>query len=143
MPSPLGNFFVKAIVNSPFHSLLGDSIAVISVDGWKTGRRVSTPINVRRAQDGWIVISMRKRTWWRNLRGGRTALLRLAGRQIPVRGEIVEARDQVIANLTDYFRHNPGLVKYFDVQLDPEGNPDPAGLEREALKRVFIKLYPA
>jgi hypothetical protein len=116
---------------------------VISVDGWKTGRRVSTPINVRRAQDGWIVISMRKRTWWRNLRGGRTALLRLAGRQIPVRGEIVEARDQVIANLTDYFRHNPGLVKYFDVQLDPEGNPDPAGLEREALKRVFIKLYPA
>ncbi len=67
MPSPIGNFFVKAIVNSPFHSLLGDSIAVISVDGWKTGRRVSTPINVRRELDGWIVISMRKRTWWRNL----------------------------------------------------------------------------
>ena len=143
MPSPIGNFFVKAIVNSPFHPLLGDSIAVISVDGWKTGRRVSTPINVRREQDGWIVISMRKRTWWRNLRGGRTALLRLAGRQIPVRGDIVEARDEVIANLADYFRHNPGLVKYFDVQLDPEGNPDPAGLERESLKRVFIKLYPA
>jgi hypothetical protein len=140
MPSPFGNFFVKAIVNSPFHALLGNSLAVITVEGWKTGRRISTPINIMPVDDGWMVISMRKRTWWRNLRGGRPALLRLAGQQLAIRGEIIERRDEVIAGLIEYFRQNPDFVKYFDVKLGADGTPQRDGLEREAQKRVFIRL---
>ena len=140
MPNRVGNFFVKAIVNSPFHPILGNSIAVITVEGWKSGRRISTPINLWVVDDGWMVLSMRKRTWWRNLRGERPALLRLAGQWLRVRGEIIETREAVMSGLIEYFRKNPGLVKYFDVTLDANGAPDQDSLEREAQKRIFIKL---
>jgi len=69
MPSALENFFMKAIINSPFHSLLGESFAVITFEGRKSGKRYSTPVNVARVDSTWIVVSMRERTWWRNLRG--------------------------------------------------------------------------
>jgi len=143
MPNQFSNFFIRTIVRSPFHVLLGENLAVISMVGWKTGRKVSTPINVWCQDDGWIILSLRSRTWWRNLRGGRTAQLRVAGKQVGVRGDIVESREGMIAGLTDVFHRHPQLARYFDVPLDAEGKPDPASLEREARKRVYIRLFPA
>jgi len=69
MPGSFGNFFMKAILNSPLHGLLGDSFAVITVTGHKTGRAISTPVNVSFADNCYTVVSTRDRTWWRNLRG--------------------------------------------------------------------------
>jgi hypothetical protein len=79
MPSSIGNFFIKAIVNSPLHPLLGDRFAVITVDGRKTGKQYSSPINVTRDDGMFTATSLRNRTWWRNLRGGRLAKLRVSG----------------------------------------------------------------
>jgi hypothetical protein len=45
MPTPLGNFFMKTLIYSPLHPLLGGSFAVITVTGRKTGNLISTPIN--------------------------------------------------------------------------------------------------
>lgn len=44
-PNAIGNFFIKAIVNSPLHLLVGKSLAVVTAEGRRTGRRYSTPIN--------------------------------------------------------------------------------------------------
>jgi deazaflavin-dependent oxidoreductase (nitroreductase family) len=139
---PISNFFMKAIINSPLHFLLGDSFAVITLTGRKTGRRYSTPINVKRQGETWYALSMRSRTWWRNLRGGGLAQLRVAGKQIAVRGEVVEGHDEVAAGLADYFRQYPGYAKYFDIRLGPDGQPDPKELRRVAGERVIIRLCP-
>ena len=143
MPSPIGNFFIKAIVNSPLHGLLGDSFAVITLTGRKSGRRFSTPINVKADEGGWTVVSSRERTWWRNLRQGRTALLRVGGKQAAVQGEIVEAPADVRAGLADYFRRYPAYAKYFAVPLGADGQPESAALEHAARERVIIRLRPA
>ena len=143
MPSPISNFFIKTLVNSPLHPLLGKSIAVITVTGYKTGKSIQTPINVVRVGEALVVISMRNRTWWRNLRGGRMAQLRHIGKLIPLRGEVVEAPAEVAAGLADYFAQYPGYAKYFDVRLDPDGKSDPQELERVARERVIIKLQAA
>ncbi len=140
MPSVVGNFFIKTIVNSPLHGLLGDSFAVITVEGRKTGRKFSTPINVKRQGDAWILVSMRERTWWRNLRNNRPALLHVGGKRLIVHGEIVEDHAAVAVGLSDYFRHYPAYSKYFGIQLGPDGKLDPVDLERAASEQILVRL---
>jgi hypothetical protein len=142
MPSLLGNFFVKTLINSPLHPLLGKSFAVITVTGCKTGKPISTPINTVYIDEILTVISMRNRTWWRNLRKGRLARLSRAGKRYMVRGEIVETPDQVISGLEKYFAQYPGYAKYFKIHPGPDGKPDPQELILHASERVLIRIFP-
>ena len=143
MPGSFGNFFIKAIINSPLHFLLGDSFAVITVTGRKTGRAISTPVNVSRDEGSYTVVSMRDRSWWRNLRGDVPAHLRVSGKTFPVRGEIIEDSSAVREELRQYFRQRPGSAKYFNVRLTSEGEPDPEGLQHAAEERLIIRLHPS
>jgi deazaflavin-dependent oxidoreductase (nitroreductase family) len=143
MPNATGNFFMKAMINSPLHSLLGPSFAVITVTGRKTGRSISTPINVSHSEGSFTVVSMRDRTWWRNLRGNAAARLRVGGKTFPVRGEIIEDPGAVREELKMYFKQYPDYVKYFNIKQTPAGELDPEGLQRAAEERVIIHLKPS
>jgi hypothetical protein len=134
---------MKAMINSPLHALLGDSFAVITVTGHKTGRSISTPVNVSFADNCYTVISMRDRTWWRNLRGDVPAHLRVSGKIFPVHGEVIEDPGAVREELRQYFRQHPGNAKYFNVRLTPEGEPDPEDLKSTAKERLIIRLHPS
>jgi hypothetical protein len=136
MPSPIGNAFIKALVNSPLHPLLGKQFAVITLTGRNSGREFSTPINVMDIDGTQTVVSSADRSWWRNLQDGRTARLRRNGRSTAVRAELVTRSDEVIAGLQACFRVYPGLAKYFGVGADP------SGLTAAAANRVLIRLFP-
>ncbi|HTX90000.1 MAG TPA: nitroreductase family deazaflavin-dependent oxidoreductase [Anaerolineales bacterium] len=142
MPSLLGNFFIKALVNSPFHSILGNSFAVITVTGRKTGKPITTPINVATVGGVLTVISLRDRTWWRNLREARPAWLRRAGKRSRVRAELLEAPEAVQSNLQEYFAQYPGYAKYYQIPSGKDGKPDPRELEKLSDRHVIIHLYP-
>jgi len=142
VPSAIGNFFMKAIINSPLHPLLGDSFAVITVTEWNTGHLISTPINVSSEENGYTVVSMRDRTWWRNLRGDAPAQLRLGGRTFTVHGEIIEDPGEVREELRLYFKRYPANARYFNVHLTPEGEFAPDDLQRAADERLVIRLRP-
>ena len=143
MPSAIGNFFIQTIVSSPLHPRLGSGFAVITVEGRKTGRLYSTPINVVNEGGLFTVFSLRGRHWWRNLRGGRLAQLRLSGKQYSVRGEVIETRGEVLAGLRCHFERYPSRAKYFGVRLAADGQPARDDLERAAGERVIIRLLPA
>jgi deazaflavin-dependent oxidoreductase (nitroreductase family) len=143
MPSPLSNYFIKTLINSRMHALLGASFAVISVTGRKTGRPISTPVNTVCIEGDLSVISLRSRTWWRNLRGGCVGQLRQAGRTFPVQARIVEQPALVTAWLEKYFNSYPGHAKYFKLQAGADGKPTQHELERAAADRVIIHLSPA
>ena len=85
-------------------------------------------------------MSFRNRTWWRNLRGGRQAQLRVSGRQYTVRGEVLEDHGAVVDGLTRYFRQNPGFARHFGVRLAPDGESVSEDLDRAADGRVMIQL---
>lgn len=140
MPNAISNFFMKTIVNSPLHPLLGNRFAVITFEGRKTGKRYSTPINVTQDGDNFTAVSLRSRNWWRNLRGGRQAELRVSGRQYIVRGEVLEDHGAVVDGLAQYFKQNPGYAKYFRVRLAPDGEPAREDLEQAADARVIIRF---
>jgi deazaflavin-dependent oxidoreductase (nitroreductase family) len=142
MPNAIGNLVVKTLLNSPLHPLLGDAFAVISLRGRKTGKLYSTPVNVTRDGDVFTVISRRERTWWRNLRGGGAAHLRVAGRRYAVQAEVIEDPAGVAAGLGEHFQRHPGYAKYFGVQLAANGQVPQPDLERLAGERVVIRLHP-
>lgn len=143
MPSPIENFVIKAIVRSPLHPLLGSSFAVITVKGTKTGRLYSTPINVAPQDEGYTVVSLRNRTWWRNLRRGQIARLRLAGRTLPVTATIFEDPTQVVEELACYFQKYPAYAKYFGVKRSDDGQPSNVDLQTAAQDRVIVQLTPS
>jgi deazaflavin-dependent oxidoreductase (nitroreductase family) len=114
---------MKVIINSPFHSLLGESFAVITFKGRKSGKHYSTPVNMARVDGEWTIVSMRERTWWRNLRGGRKAQLRVAGQRLQVRGKVMEDSTEVLAGLTNYFvniRDLPGTSTSISEVMDSQ-----------------------
>jgi deazaflavin-dependent oxidoreductase (nitroreductase family) len=142
MASPIGNFIMKTLIQSPLHPLLGPSFAVITVHGRKSGRPYSTPINVAGQPDGsLLVVSMRNRTWWRNLGEGVTAKLHIGGKTRTVTAERIEDPEKVAAGLAQYFRQYPANAKYFNIPLEPDGRPDPARLQQAALERVLLRLW--
>ena len=142
MPSRFSNFFVMTLLNSPLHPLVGRNIAGITVIGCKTGKSITTPINTVWLEGALTVISLRSRTWWRNLREGRTAQLHQAGKTFPVRADVVETPPQVAAWLERYFLQYPAYAKYFGAHSDPEGRLIPQELEQLAAERVIIRLFP-
>jgi deazaflavin-dependent oxidoreductase (nitroreductase family) len=136
----IGNAFIAAILRSPFHSLLGNSFGVITVTGRKTGRRISTPINLAETAEGYTVMSYRKRTWWRNLIGGRGGELRVGGKIIPVTARIVDRPDEVRDGLKAYFKRYPEYAKFFEIHFDDHGEIPEELLARVANDRVIIQL---
>ena len=143
MPENVGNLFVRAIATSLLHPLLGPGVGVITVTGRKTGRPITTPINVLPDGGRLTVVSLRQRTWWRNLRCARPASLQLAGRQVTVRGEVLETPSDVAQGLTQFFARFPGHAKYFGIRPAADGSLPAADLERLAQKHVVIHLMEA
>lgn len=142
MPNALGNLIVSAIIASPLHPLLGPGTAVITVRGRKSGRAITTPINVVADGASFLATSLRSRKWWRNLRGGARAELRVAGRQQPIVADVIEDHAAVVEGFTRYFSAHPNLARYFSVPLDADRRPNPDRLRRLADERVMIRLDP-
>jgi deazaflavin-dependent oxidoreductase (nitroreductase family) len=142
MPSSIANAFLTALLRSPLHPLLGESFAVITVTGRRTGRRISTPINVARLGEGYTAVSFRKRTWWRNLLGGRTGELRVGGKTVSVTARIIDQPAEVRDGLMAYFESYPGYAKYFEIRTDGQGRIADEDLVRVSKDRVIIQLLP-
>jgi deazaflavin-dependent oxidoreductase (nitroreductase family) len=143
MPSAIGNAFMKIVIHSPLHGLLGDGFALITVTGRKTGRRISAPINVAPQDGGFIVISYRHRIWWRNLLDGRKGELHHRGKTFPVTAHILDQTDGVAAALKKYFEKHADRAKYFGIRTGREGNAPEEELTRAATDRVVVFLTPS
>jgi hypothetical protein len=142
LPSPFGNAFMKAILLSPLHAMMGDELAVIAVTGRKTGRRISTPVNVSPWDGEYLVLSTRTRTWWRNLQAGRQGELHYRGKDFLVLARVLDRASGVLPVLKTYFEAHPGREKYFGIRTDPGGRCLEEDLRKAAEERVVVFLKP-
>ncbi len=136
----IGNPFMTAILRSPFHVIMSKSVALLSITGRKSGRVYILPVNYQRDGDEIWIVSMRDRTWWKNLRGGAKVLVRLAGRDYKAWGEVYEKTQEVSQQLRLLILLSPAYGKYLKIGLDPEGNPIQPDVDQAAESRVMVKL---
>jgi deazaflavin-dependent oxidoreductase (nitroreductase family) len=137
------NAIMAWLLRSPMHGLLSQNTMLMTYTGRKSGKTYSTPMNFVRAQeDGgeiFLTTSYRHRTWWRNLRGGASVVLRVQGRDLKGRAEALEAPADVAEGLGHFLQLTPSWAKYYQVKLDPDGKPNASDLAEAAKSRVIVR----
>lgn len=134
------NPFMVLLLRSPLHILASKSTLLITFTGRKSGKSYTTPVNYVSRGDLLYIVSLRSRTWWRNLRGGAKVNVCLPGNNLEAAGEVIEDHESVTAELMEYLQKVPHYARYFKVGLDPEGRPIPEDVSQAAKERVMIRL---
>jgi deazaflavin-dependent oxidoreductase (nitroreductase family) len=128
------------LLKSPLHGLVSRNLILLTITGRKSGRLIATPANYLRSGNTLWVISWRDRKWWRNLRGGAEVPVRLAGKALEGRGQVIEEEKAVAQSLSDYYRRVPKTARYVRIGLDSAGQPIPADCELAAQKMVTVRI---
>ena len=134
------NSIMAFVLRSPLHGMLSKNTMLITYSGRKSGKAYTTPVNYIQVEDGLLVTSYRKRTWWRNLRGGASVTLRLQGKDRQATAEVYEDDENVTRYLAAYLSKAPQVAKYFNVSLDDKGEPNLADVRRAVGERVIIRV---
>jgi len=113
---------------------------LISFKGRNSGKEYTIPVNYLQSDGVVLVTSYRHRTWWRNLREGVPVTLRIRGQDFEGIGETITSKTYVMKHLQDYLQKVPKHAKYFNVDLDPDGNPNLEDIARAAEDRVGIQI---
>lgn len=137
------NPIITLILRSPLHRMLSSGIMLVTYTGRKSGRMISVPVSYVEDDEDENVLwttSLRRRIWWRNLRGGAPVTLRLRGKNRPARAEALVGQEEVTDALYYYLTLTPSFAKHFDVALDEEGDPVEEDLVKAAQKRVMVRF---
>lgn len=134
-----GNKFMSWMLRSPFHGLFSSGMMLITVVGFKTGKRYTTPVGYY-AEDGFLwVLTSRNRTWWRNLQGGAIVDL-LIKNKIKIGFAELELDEKLVERrLVDYLRHVPQSAKPMKIRIE-NGEPNLSDISRVAKERLFVRI---
>jgi hypothetical protein len=136
----IGNKLTTLILRSPLHRIVSKSSLLVALVGGKSGNTITLPVNYFACGDSLYITSFRNRTWWRNLRGGAPVKIHLAGRDMYVRGNLVEDIAPVLENLKHFLQQRPELARYFGVRLESNDQPNTEDISKFAEKRVIVKI---
>jgi hypothetical protein len=163
------NPIIKLLLLSPLHGFASRDILLLEYTGRRSGKKITVPLSYIREEldtgvveggennevdkDGesdssnvvheadYLILSLRRRTWWRNLKGSAPVRLRVRGKWISGVGEAIEDKEKAVHDLGLYIQQHTYLAKYFEVRIE-EGKPDPEDLAREVEKRLMVRVHP-
>lgn len=139
-PRKLYNPIAVAILRSPLHGLMSNSVMLLTYRGRRSGRAFTTPISYVRDGGDILAVASRDHAWWRNLRGGAPVRVRLRGRELRGTGRLLEGRAGE-EGLLCVLRAVPAYRKHWGVELDGDGRPmDPAAIVRIARENAPIRF---
>ncbi len=137
----LYNPFVIFLLRSPLHGLVGKNMMLITVTGRKSGKRYTIPVSSIRDGEILLVISLKDRTWWKNLQGGAQITVSLQGHAWKGRGEAFTDAETVAKTLLLILQRVPGYQRLYHLKLDATGQPEhPEDLTRLAQDRVIVRV---
>jgi hypothetical protein len=135
-----GNALTTAILRSPLHWVISKNSLLLALTGSRRGHTFTFPVNYFQGGDILYITSLRNRTWWRHLRGGAPVKVRFAGRDMYVRGNLVEDGTAVLENLKPFFQHRPEIARYFGIRLESQDQPNTGDISKLAEERVLVKV---
>ncbi len=135
---PWVNRLMMGILRSPFHPLLSRTTLVLTVTGRRTGRHYTFP--VRYLREGERVLVSTDSCWWHNLRGGARVTLHLRGHQVAGWAEVNTDPETVEHSIRAFLRAMPRDASFYQITLDPSGQPDPVRLKQALQDRVLITI---
>jgi hypothetical protein len=137
------NSIIAWLLRSPLHGFVSKNMMLISYTGRKSGKAYTIPVNYLRMRDEegefLAITSQKERLWWRNLRGGLPVSLVLQGQDRSANAEVIEDEAKVAENMLAYFQHAPQLARFFEVDLDENGQPVSESVNAIVQDKVFVK----
>ena len=133
------NPIMKSLLYSPLHGLVSKNVMSITFTGRKSGQVYTVPVNYVPDGNELLTVSLRGRTWWRNLRGGALVTIRLQGRELKATAEVIEDGSAVATSLMDLLKGAPGYARYLQVKSAPDGQPSITDVCRAAQERVIVR----
>src|SRR5215469_2968556 len=117
------NVPMRAVLGLPFPTPLSANLMLISYTGRKTGKAYRQPVSY--ARDGEMLLTPGGGRWTLNLAGGRPVRIRLRGRQVAARAELVTDAAEVERLLGVITRENPRAARFIPIPRRPDGRLDP------------------
>lgn len=136
------NPLIAWLLRSPLHGLVSRNMMLVQYTGRKSGKLYAVPVNYVVDRYGCLVaISYRERTWWRGLHNAMVTL-RLRGRDLPARAEVLTDDENVAEAVLAAVQVNPSYQRFLDIGLDSAGQPLKADALRAAVIRAAVRFYP-
>ncbi|HEY0936098.1 MAG TPA: nitroreductase/quinone reductase family protein [Trebonia sp.] len=128
------NVPMRAVLSLPFPTPLSASLMLISYTGVKSGKAYRQPVSY--ARDGETLLTPGGGRWTLNLKGGRPVRLRLRGRDVAARADLVSDPAEVERLLGVIAAGNPRAMRYIPLPRGADGRLDPDAL-RAAIGHGF------
>jgi hypothetical protein len=120
------NVPMRAVLGLPFATPLSAGLMLIRYTGVKSGKAYRQPVSY--ARDGETLLTPGGGRWTLNLKGGREVSLRLRGRDVPARADLVSDPSEVERLLGVIAVGNPRAMRYIPIPRRADGRLDPDAL---------------
>jgi len=121
------NVPMRAILGLPFATPLGKRLMLVFYTGRRTGRSYRQPLSYVR--DGEVLLTPGGGNWKLNLADGKPVRIRLRGRDVQARPELVRDPDEVQRLLGIMTAANPMLTRFIPIPTDTQGRFDQQRLD--------------
>src|SRR6266700_6852607 len=128
------NVPMRAALSLPFATPLSANLMLISYTGRKTGKAYRQPVSY--ARDGETLLTPGGGRWTLNLGDGRPVRIRLRGRDVAARPELVTDAAELERLLGVITEKNPRAARFIPIPRRPDGRLDPDTLDT-ALRHGF------
>ena len=138
------NVPMRVVLGLPFPTPLSANLMLISYTGRKSGKAYRQPVSY--ARDGETLLTPGGGRWTLNLEGGRPVRVRLRGRDVAARAELVTDPAEVERLLGVITRENPRAARFIPIPRQPDGRLEPEPLDaalRHGFSIVRWHLQPA
>jgi hypothetical protein len=120
------NVPMRAVLSLPFPTPLSRNLMLVRYTGRKTGRVYRQPLSY--ARDGEALLTPGGGRWTLNMEGGRPVRIRLRGRDVPARPELVREPTEVERLLDVIVQENPPAARYIPLPRLADGRLEPNAL---------------
>jgi deazaflavin-dependent oxidoreductase (nitroreductase family) len=120
------NVPMRAVLGLPVPTPLGANLMLISYTGRKSGKAYRQPVSYVR--DGDALLTPGGGRWTLNLGDGRPVRIRLRGRDVTARPELVTEPAEVDRLFGIMVTKNPRAARFIPIPRDPDGHLDPDAL---------------
>jgi len=120
------NVPMRAALSLPFRTPLSANLMLVAYTGVKSGKAYRQPVSY--ARDGETLLTPGGGRWTLNLKGGREVTLRLRGRNVAARADLVSDPAEVERLLGVIAVGNPRAMRFIPLPRRPDGRLDPDAL---------------
>src|SRR5688572_19638743 len=115
------NRVMRPLLRSPLHRLVSKNLMLLTFTGRKSGKQYSLPLSY--VQSGNTLWLGTQTPWYKNLRGGAPVSVRLRGKEVTGRADIIDDEDGMRAGYQTILTLYPGYSRFVEVTLGEDGQP--------------------